>query len=548
MVSGNLAVSIINKVYMKSFLLTVFFAALMATGSAQTFSYAGVNYEIKNGVAYVAEGKYSGDITVQPVVNYGTSSYVVIGINEWAFKMSSVTSVSLPSSIIDIGKDAFYYCSSLKTVNIPSQVRVIREGIFTNCGLNSIFIPNSVDSIEKYAFSYCDKLTTINIPASVRYISDNAFLDCSGMTSYLVAADNSVEYEGPEFTIDGITYSIDEDNNLFVKKVDESLTSVNVPAAVTYKGTRYKPQYLDDGAFMDCNAASVSLPNGIKRIGAFCFANCINLKDVNIPVTVTSIEHGAFCMCKSLESISIPSRTSEIGLSDPRNYGVFYFCDNLKSISVSKDNPYYESGDDDKYLMHKDTKTLVALCPDTDIPQGTKILGSHFYTNNLSVIKAVVPNSVTETRPYSFFRCRNMSELILSRNLCRVDEYSFLDTEIDCVTLLNTKPADIVVEKYDRIFGKAKLVVPKGLTDAYEEIFPYDKNRVEYDYELTDVNHDGSVNTADVVKLYNAIINGVDSSDAVERVQPTADVNADCVINTADVVKVYDFIINGSGE
>ena len=135
--------------------------------------------------------------------------------------------------------------------------------------------------------------------------------------------------------------------------------------------------------------------------------------------------------------------------------------------------------------------------------------------------------------------------MVLSRNLGRVDEYAFLDAEIGCVTLLNTKPEDIVVEKYDRIFGKARLVVPKGLKDAYGEIFPYDKNIEEYDYELADVNHDNGVNTADVVKVYETITNGVDTGDFVERVQPSTDVNADCAVNTADVVAIYNYIKNG---
>ncbi|MBR1917829.1 MAG: leucine-rich repeat protein [Bacteroidaceae bacterium] len=118
---------------MKKYLFLLI-AVLTTIGvSAQTFSYAGINYEIKNGVAYVAEGKYSGDITVQPMVYYGTTPYVVTGINEGAFKiLGMVTSVSLPSSIIDIGEDAFYYCYSLNAINIPSQVRVIRKSTFTD--------------------------------------------------------------------------------------------------------------------------------------------------------------------------------------------------------------------------------------------------------------------------------------------------------------------------------------------------------------------------------------------------------------------------------
>ena len=59
-----------------------------------------------------------------------------------------------------------------------------------------------------------------------------------------------------------------------------------------------------------------------------------------------------------------------------------------------------------------------------------------------------------------------------------------------------------------------------------------------------DVNNDGSVNTADVVAIYNFIEQG----DASGISRYAANVNGDDYVNTADVVAVYDIIIGSSTE
>ena len=46
---------------MKKYLFLLIAVITTIGVSAQTFSYAGINYEIKNGVAYVAEGKNKTD-------------------------------------------------------------------------------------------------------------------------------------------------------------------------------------------------------------------------------------------------------------------------------------------------------------------------------------------------------------------------------------------------------------------------------------------------------------------------------------------------------
>ena len=59
-----------------------------------------------------------------------------------------------------------------------------------------------------------------------------------------------------------------------------------------------------------------------------------------------------------------------------------------------------------------------------------------------------------------------------------------------------------------------------------------------------DVNHDGDVNSADVVAIYAYIIEG----EASGYTKEAADVDGSGDVNSADVVAVYDIIINGDKE
>lgn len=67
-------------------------------------------------------------------------------------------------SIKEIGKNAFYGCSSLKTVTIGKNVTSIGEKSFYKCtSLTKVTIPAKVSKMGKAVFYGCKKLKLIQI-------------------------------------------------------------------------------------------------------------------------------------------------------------------------------------------------------------------------------------------------------------------------------------------------------------------------------------------------------------------------------------------------
>lgn len=81
-------------------------------------------------------------------------------------------------------------------------------------------------------------------------------------------------------------------------------------------------------AFQKSNLTSISIPEGVKKIGNYTFYNCTSLTSITIPSGVTEIEKRAFSNCTNLTSIIIPNSVHRIG------EGAFANCTSLTSIAL----------------------------------------------------------------------------------------------------------------------------------------------------------------------------------------------------------------------
>lgn len=93
--------------------------------------------------------------------------------------MLCLESVSLPSTLITIGNNAFTYCFQLTSLNIPYGVTTISEEAFGACtSLENVTFPTTLKIIGDNAFAECFSLSKIVIPEGIEEIGDGAFSGC----------------------------------------------------------------------------------------------------------------------------------------------------------------------------------------------------------------------------------------------------------------------------------------------------------------------------------------------------------------------------------
>ncbi len=147
-------------------------------------------------------------------------------IGEEAFAMcTALTTINLPDSIKSLGPDLFRGCSALKNVTLPGRMQVIPARLFRDChSLVNITIPDSVTAIDSYAFSGCISLTRITIPASVEYIAGGAFDNCHSMTRATFKGKNTVISIGAFSNCDVLTVYAPRDSATIDNATKDGLT------------------------------------------------------------------------------------------------------------------------------------------------------------------------------------------------------------------------------------------------------------------------------------------------------------------------------------
>ena len=156
--------------------------------------------------------------------------------------------------------------SDLSIVNFTagSNIIEIEDSAFYSCDtLEKIDLSNSVQKIGTDAFGSCSNLKEVKGVGALASISEHAFSNCY-----------SLEY-------------------FFISKTVENM------------GTEI---------FSDCEALKeCKLEEGLGFIGQGRFTNCINLTDIELPQSITTINEEAFWGCSSITDIELPEKLIVIG-------------------------------------------------------------------------------------------------------------------------------------------------------------------------------------------------------------------------------------------
>ena len=381
-----------------------------------------------------------GDAYVRYGDNYYTSNDK---LGDWAFYgCSGLTSLTIPSGVTSIGDKAFRGCSRLTSLTIPSGVTSIGDWAFSGCsGLTSLPIPSSVTSIGNYAFYGCSGLTSLTLPSGVTSIGNYTFYGCRGLTS---------------LTLPSSVTSIG--NNAFTGC--SGLTSLTLPSGVTSIG---------DYAFYGCSGlTSLTLPSSVTSIGDWAFGYCSGLTSLTLPSGVTSIGNYVFFGCSGLTSLTLPSSVTSIG-----DYA-FQDCSGLTSLtlpsgvtSIGNDAFYGCSG-------------LTSLT----IPSGVTSIGKRAFYGCSGLTSLTLPSGVTSIGNYAFYGCRGLTSMTIPSGVTVIGEGAFRGCS--GLTSIYVYPENLP-ELESGIFSgcnaqNCTVYVPKGTYDDYKASeFGYFEKIVEFD-------------------------------------------------------------------
>ncbi len=236
----------------------------------------GYNYvNLDDGSVMITASLVSGDVSLPSELG----GKKVTAIAEGAFyKMTELTSVTIPEGIESIGIYAFSDCTALGSVSIPSSVWRIAPFAFDNTPWLSEQTDEFVTAGDSVLIAYNGTSKTPVIPDSVRHLG-GAFAGNTDIRS---------------LTLGRGVLSISDMALSFC----QSLAQIDLGLSLAYVG---------DQAFSGCEMlSSLVFPDTLKYIGDQACLNCYGIKYIYLGQNLSAIGTRAFEYCQALRSVYVP--------------------------------------------------------------------------------------------------------------------------------------------------------------------------------------------------------------------------------------------------
>ena len=226
-------------------------------------------------------------------------------------------------------------------------------------------------------------------------------------------------------------YNYKEPKSPWIKS--KEIQSVTIQEGVTRVG--------NFSFYFNENLTKVSLPSTIEVIGNSAFISCGKLRQVNIPGNVKEIGGDAFEFCHALNVVNLPSTLQKVGKGAFKSSGIYkvkiparvasiedgaFSTKTLEEITVEAGNPNYCSVDG--VLLSKDTTTLMQFPAGKDIttyliPKPVTMISGDAFANSQYLTTISMSDNVMATGWGPFTACAVLQEIRISNGLKELNGY-----------------------------------------------------------------------------------------------------------------------------
>ena len=339
---------------------------------SNTYSNGKGKMVIYGGLKFIPKGAFYNQINLTSITIPSSVTNIGYGAFEYCTSLSNVT---IGENVTDIGSGAFSYCRSLTSVTIPNSIKSIGGGAFSNCSsLTSVIIPNSVNFIGAQAFEYCTSLSSVTIGENIAKIEDRTFSNCSSLTSATIP--NSVKSIGMA--------AFEMCTSLSSVTIGNNVTTIDMNAfAGCYSMKEFKGKFATkDGrclimdntivAYANASGTEYTIPDGVTTIGIHAFMTSMNLTAITIPNSVTKVNIRAFFICPNL-----------------KEFRGKFAADGGRCLITDNAIVAYAQGSGTEYT----------------IPDGVTTIKEYAFINCFNLESVTIPNSVKNIESYAFSVC-----------------------------------------------------------------------------------------------------------------------------------------------
>ncbi len=300
-----------------------------------------------------------------------------------------------PAGLKRIAHNSFWGNRYLETVEFPEGLEEMGGKLFLGAhSLKTAVVPASVKYISYYSFAFCRQLEKVTIlnpdiqPEDIR-VDDpkthNIFWDANPDAVLCGYAGGKLEeyarkcglnFEALETPVEIVDEIVDE---IAVDPAEEAVKET----AQEFSGTKTESAESNEGDYIIEGTTLVkyvgpggeaTVPDGVEVLGEWAFERTAVTK-VNLPETVKEIECYCFFECPELQEINLPASLERIGYTQ-----AFAYTPKLEAFNVAEGNPYFVSVDGVLFTADK-TRLLYYPCGrnrggEYVIPEGTRDFSS----------------------------------------------------------------------------------------------------------------------------------------------------------------------------